>query len=301
MGKGGTGKSTVAAALAIAAVRQGKRVLVCEVGGRRRVWDALIGGGPSADPYTETEVMPGLSVVSIDPQSALEEYLRSQLPSRALYEVLRRSRMFQYLVAAAPGARELLTIGKVWETAQLDRPWTQAEARYELVVVDCPATGHGLALLNAPRTFGEIARVGRIRRQAGKIDAFVRDAGRSGVVAVTICEEMPVSETAGLAGSLERELGLGLSLVVANAVLPDRFEDDELERLRAFDHSDLSEAGRAAVGAAVVEGGRARAQRSHLSVLEDALGPAVRLPRLLDQALGLDQLNALADALEPEL
>jgi len=160
MGKGGTGKSTVAAALGLAGARRGKRVLLCEVAGQQRVQRELTGEVPR-DPYEETELAPGLWGVSVDPESALEEYLRSQLPSRALFEILSRSRVFQYLVAAAPGSRELLTVGKIWETAQMDRPWTEAEGRYDLVVVDAPATGHGLALLSSARTFKDIARVER--------------------------------------------------------------------------------------------------------------------------------------------
>ncbi len=280
-------------------MRAGKRVLICEIAGRRQVWDALAGGAVG-DPYVETELVPGLHAVSIDPESALEEYLRSQLPSRALFELLRRSRMFQYLVAAAPGARELLTIGKVWETAQLDRPWTETEARYDLVVVDAPATGHGLALLNAPRTFGEIARVGRIRRQAGKIDSFLRDRHSCGVIAVSLCEELPVSETVEFAGRLREEMALELELIVANALLPDRFNDADAAALRSIELEDRSPIARTGVSTALREHSRARSQREHLSQLA-AHGPIAELPLLFAPELGPQELTLLSEALEPAL
>ena len=299
MGKGGTGKSTVAAALGLAAVRAGKRVLICEIAGRRQVWDALAGGA-AADPYAETEIVPGLHAVSIDPESALEEYLRSQLPSRALFELLRRSRMFQYLVAAAPGARELLTIGKVWETAQLDRPWTEAERRYDLVVVDAPATGHGLALLNAPRTFGEIARVGRIRRQAGKIDGFLRDPQSCGVIGVSLCEELPVSETAEFAQRLRGEMALEFELIVANALLPDRFSEQDAAALRSVDGAARSPIARNGISAALREHSRAGSQREHLSRLAEH-GPITELPQVFAPELGLVELTFLSEVLERAL
>src|SRR5204863_6038205 len=115
--------------------------------------------------------------------------------------LMTRSHAFQYFVAAAPGAKELITIAKVWELAQRSR-WDERNRVYDLVVVDAPASGHGLAMLTTPRTFGEIAHVGPIRRQAGKIQAMLGDGELTGYVAVALPEEMPVNETL----ELDREL-----------------------------------------------------------------------------------------------
>ena len=116
--------------------------------------------------------------------------------------MLARSSAFQYFVAAAPGAKELITIAKVWELAQLER-WDRRNRTYDLVIVDAPASGHGLAMLTAPQTFGEIARVGPIRRQAFKVRDMLADPGRTGYVAVALPEEMPVNETLELEQRLE--------------------------------------------------------------------------------------------------
>src|SRR4051812_14235771 len=145
-GKGGVGKSTVAAALGVAAAARGLRTIVAEVAARDDVSRALAGSTGSV--FVERVVGDGLHHISIDPESALEEYLRDQLP-RGVAEMIGSSRMFAYFTAATPGLRELLTIGKVWELAQPDRR-TPGAHPYDLVILDAPATGHGVAVHRDP-------------------------------------------------------------------------------------------------------------------------------------------------------
>lgn len=226
-GKGGVGKSTVAAALGLVAARRGLRAIVAEVARRDDVSRALGGDG-----IAEEELAPGLHHVSIDPERAMELYLVDQLPSRALADLLTSSRTFTYLAAATPGMRELLTVGKVWELAQEDRR-TPGAAPYDLVILDAPATGHGVAILSAPRSFAETALVGRIARQGRTIDAMVSDPARTGVVAVARAEEMPVTETLSLQDALRDQVGLEVELVVVNGMLSQRFTAADAQRLRA--------------------------------------------------------------------
>ena len=149
-GKGGVGKTTVAAALGLVAARAGKRAIVAEVARRSDVAGILgTASGRHDQVFVEHEIAPGLFHISIDPEDALAEYLEDQLSSSSLASVLSSSRMFGLLAAATPGLRELLTIGKVWELAQTERR-TPGAAPYDLVVVDAPATGHGVAILGAP-------------------------------------------------------------------------------------------------------------------------------------------------------
>ena len=115
-----------------------------------------------------------------------------------------------------------MSLGKVWELAQLERRTARA-APYDLTIVDAPATGHGLALLRAPRTYAEIARVGPIRNHANRIHEFVTDPARTAVVAVALAEEMPVNETIDLQERLRDQLGVELAAVLVNGVLPERF------------------------------------------------------------------------------
>ena len=154
-GKGGVGKTTVAAALALAAVRAGRRVIVAEVAARDDV--ARVLGGEAA-PFAERELPGGVHHISIDPEQAFEEYLRDQLPG-PMASLLIASRSMALLAAATPGLRELLSIGKVWELAQVARR-TPGREPYDLVILDAPATGHGVAILQAP---GDV-RSGRARR-----------------------------------------------------------------------------------------------------------------------------------------
>jgi anion-transporting ArsA/GET3 family ATPase len=285
-GKGGVGKSTVAAALGLVAARRGLRTIVAEVSARDDVSRAL--GGEAAE--HEEELLPGLHHISVDPQTAMEEYLVDQLPSRALADLLTSSRTFTYLTAATPGMRELLTIGKVWDLAQDER--RTGERAYDLVVLDAPATGHGLAVLGAPRTFGEVALAGPIARQARTIDAMLTDPARTGVVAVARPEEMPVSEALDLERVLQAELGVAVELFVVNGLLPDRFTDADARTLAAAARGD-------AVRAALAAHERARSQRPELSRLRrHGRAPVATLPFLFDAVLSPDGLSTLADRLE---
>src|SRR5919106_2620804 len=229
-GKGGVGKTTVAASLGLAAAAAGRRTIVCEVAEQDRVSRAFRREGVVAE--TEVQLAGNLWAITIDPQRALEEWLGRQVGGVGL-RVLARSSAVQYFVAAAPGAKELITIAKVWELAQLER-WDRRARTYDLVVVDAPSSGHGLAMLTTPRTFGEIARVGPIRRQAFRVRDLLGDPERTGYVAVALPEEMPVNETLELGGRLRDAIGVGLDAIVVNGLYPARFSGKEAEALRAI-------------------------------------------------------------------
>src|SRR3954447_6085626 len=229
-GKGGTGKTTVAAALGLLAARAGKRTVVCEVAEQERL-AALFGVAPIG--HVECELAPGLAGVSIDPERAKSEWLRHQLKSGALAGMLGHSRLFQYLTAAAPGLTELVTMGMVWDLAQLER--RLGGTTYDLAIVDAPATGHGVALLRAPRTYADIARVGPIHRQGQRIDNFIRDPKLTGLLAVALPEEMPVNETIDLGARLREQMEMEIDAIVVNSVYPERFTNADAERMASVD------------------------------------------------------------------
>src|SRR3954447_19049281 len=285
-GKGGVGKSTVAAALGVAAAARGLRTIVAEVAARDDVSRALAGSTGSV--FVERVVGDGLHHISVDPESALEEYLRDQLP-RGVAEMLGSSRMFAYFTAATPGLRELLTIGKVWELAQPDRR-TPGAHPYDLVILDAPATGHGVAVLTAPGTFADAARMGPVARQGGIIHGMLADPERTAIVAVATAEEMPVNETLALQQALADELGQRFAGVVVNGVLPARFTKAEAEAL------DRARPGSRAIRAARAEAGRSRGHRAQLARLRRGLhGVEVRsLPFLFATELGPAELTHLA-------
>src|SRR5680860_1133026 len=296
-GKGGVGKTTVAAALGLAAARAEKRTLVCEVAEQERITTAF-GHEPAG--FSEVEVAPDLSAFSINPEDAKEEWLRHQLRSGRLASLLSSSRIFQYLTAAAPGLAEVVTMGKIWELAQLERR-SKTGRPYDLVIVDAPATGNGLALLRAPRTFADIAKVGPIRNHAETIRRFTVDRRQSAVLAVALAEEMPVNETIDLEGRLREQMGLELALVLVNGVLPERFTGAEAEAIAAAD-GDAGPVAREALEAALTAHERAKAQRSQVGRLRRGTeAPVATLPFLLTPELELAGLEELSRELERKL
>ena len=286
-GKGGVGKTTVAAALGLAAARTGRRTIVCEVAEQDRMSRAFARHG--VRPEQEVELAPDLWAITIDPQRALEEWLGKQVGGTAL-RVLGHSHAFHYFVAAAPGAKELITIAKVWELAQSER-WSRANRSYDLVVVDAPASGHGIGMLTTPRTFGEIARVGPIRRQAYKVSEMLADPERTGYVAVALPEEMPVNETIELGAKLRSAIGLGLDAIVMNAMWPEPFTAHDITKLRAADANG-------AIAAALGVHERVKAQRAHLRRLTaETDAPITTLPFVFESDLELEHYEQLAGEL----
>jgi anion-transporting ArsA/GET3 family ATPase len=295
-GKGGVGKTTVAAALGLAAARRGMRTVLCEVAEQERLAAMF---GASEVGHSEVELAPGLFAVSVDPERAKEEWLGYQLKSATLAGVLGGNRLFQYLTAAAPGLSELVTIGKVWDLAQLER--RTGGSVYDLAIVDAPATGHGLAMLRAPRTFAGVAKVGPIARQAATIDAFLRDGASTGVLVTALPEEMPVNETIEFERSLRDELGMGVDAIVVNALHPRRFSAAEARTLESLD-GRAGPAARAALRAALSEHNRARAEHAQLRRLRRAVeAPLATLPRIFVPELGLPELEHLSAELERKL
>jgi anion-transporting ArsA/GET3 family ATPase len=295
-GKGGVGKTTVAAALGLLAARQGRRTVVCEVAQQERL--AALFGARDVGP-AEVELAPGLFSVSVQPERAMHEWLRHQLKSGALAGLLGHSRLFGYLTAAAPGVSELVTVGKVWDLAQVDR--RTGGSPFDLVVMDAPATGNALALLRAPRTYANIARVGPIARQAASIDAFLRDSSATGVLSVALPEEMPVNETVDLERRLSDDLGMEVGQVVANGVLPARFTAADVRQLRSLEGQG-TKAAQAAVTSALVEHRRATAQQEQLERLRaEVRAPVTTLPYLFEPEPRRRELELLSDRLEEAL
>jgi anion-transporting ArsA/GET3 family ATPase len=294
-GKGGVGKSTVATALGLVAARRGLRTIVAELASQSRVQRSF---EHEAEQFREIELAPGLFTISIDPHHAMEEYLT--VKTGALGHVLSASRLFNALAMATPGLRELLTVGKVWELAQFHRRSRGADP-YDLVIVDAPATGHGVAILRTPRTFADIARVGPIAHQGRIIATTIADHTFTGVIAVATPEEMPVNETLWLRDALRRER-LPLDAIIVNAVYPERFGPDEVAELDAALPGTDSPLARAAVRAALSEHARAMVQREQQARLRAELdGSLVELPYVFADHIARSELELLADALERAL
>jgi hypothetical protein len=289
-GKGGVGKTTVAVALGLRAAAEGKRTIVCEVSSQEnasRIFDHAEVG------FHEVEMEENLWSISIDPDESMREYVLLQLKVRAMRDLLFRSRIFSYLAAATPGLKELVTIGKIWELAQLDRK-VKSGRKYDLVIVDAPATGHGIGFLQTPRTFAAIARVGPIHSQAQRLDSFITDQEQTGVAIIALPEEMPVNESAALEHDLREEIGVAVDRIYMNGLYPERFSKVEAERL-----GEVAAGGdgavRAAARAALSEHRRARSQRAQLARLRRRVeAPVKTLPFLFEPELGPEAARRLS-------
>jgi Anion-transporting ATPase len=284
-GKGGAGKTTVAAALGLAAAGSGRRTLVCELAGAERLADAY---ARPAD--GEIKLAKRLWALSVDPQAALIEWMRGQPGGAVAAAVLGRSQAFAHFVDAAPGAKELITVGKLVALARDDDA-------YDLVIVDGPSTGHALAMLSAPRTVGGVAPRGPVATQARGLHDFLANAERTGYVGVSLPEEMSLHELLELEDGLHEAVGHGTDLIVVDGVYPDRFSNAEAERLQ-----ELAGRGVAAgpLHAALFEHRQARVHAERVRRLrEQAQAPVVTLPFVFATELGPADFELLARRLAP--
>jgi anion-transporting ArsA/GET3 family ATPase len=296
-GKGGVGKTTMAYALGVAAAASGRRAIVCEIASQDR--GSRIFGVPPLG-FEERRLRKNLWAISIDPERTIREYLEVQMPVRAMASVLSRSNIFNYLAAATPGLQEMVTMGKVWELSLNRRKAPGAKRTYDVVVVDAPATGHGIAFLRSAHDFRDLTRVGPLAQQSGRIERTLADRRLTGVALVARPEEMAVNEAIDLEAALARpgdNTRYSIDRVLANGVFPDRFADEEAARLEELG-AGVPRAAADALEAAGEEHRRAGAQRMQLERLRKGVGePVTELPFLFEADLGVEHIDRLAERL----
>jgi anion-transporting ArsA/GET3 family ATPase len=296
LGKGGVGRTTVAAALGLSGAACGARTIVAEVSARGELPDLF--GRRAGE--SEVELAPHLWTIQIDTRRSLDEYLHGHLPLRMLADVVGATRLIGYLAAATPGLRELLNTGKLWELAQTERRVPLADP-YRLVVADAPASGHALGLLTAPRTFAQTAQAGPIARQGGRIDDMLHDPARTGFVGVTRAADAAVTELIELRAALRERAELDLDLVVVNYCPPAGASSMDVEALRAALARDgaLPSDARAAINRALFEERMRTVALEQIARLEQELAgvPLVKLPALYVERMGLADISALASEL----
>lgn len=300
-GKGGTGKTTVAAALALLASRHGKRVLACEVDAKGSLPAAL---GAGAVGFDAVEVQPGLHVMAMDTEASLREYLSLQLRLGLFARLGPLARTLDFVASAAPGVKEILTIGKLC--------WEVRERSFDLVVVDAAASGHVVGQLSAPQAINELVQVGLVREQTRWMLDILGDPQRTGVVLVTTPEEMPVTETVELHAALASSTNVAVQAVVVNRVLPELFsrgEEEVFEALRSPDAMallarEVGEGLPAVLDAARLAVQLRRSRAAHVAVLREALGaevPFLYVPELFGRLAGLRSTAQVAEAMGEEL
>ena len=216
-GKGGVGRTTVAAAFAVAAARRGKRVLLCQLRSRERL-STLLGGPPVMTDVVQ--VRQNLWAVNIFPGAALREYGLMVLHSNLVYRAVFENRVSRSFIRAIPGLDDYSLLGKVWfHTTEQER----GRPRFDLVILDGPATGHIITLLQIPKVIIDAVPEGPLTRDARSVQVLLTDAAATSLVMVTLAEEMPVNETIELAERLRTKVGIALGPLVINQLYPPRF------------------------------------------------------------------------------
>ena len=284
VGKGGVGKSTVATALAVAFAEQGKRVLLAQMEPSRRLGEFL---GRPGESERVVEMLPDLHVLTLDGESALSEYLALVLPVRRVQRMVVESKLYHHFVAAAPGIKELMTIGKIWYEEQLA---TKAGPKWDVIVVDAPATGHVLQYLRMPSAAVEAFGPGLVRREAQKVMELLVDPKRTAVCPVTTAEEMPVNETTEMYGQLRDRLHMPLGVLFVNRVHTAPLAPADVPPTPAGATPLVDDVLRCARE----EAGWTAINRRYLERLRAAVPmPTVLLPFLFAEEFGLDEVRAL--------
>jgi anion-transporting ArsA/GET3 family ATPase len=293
-GKGGVGKTTIAAALAMAFRDAGARTLLVEIEGHEGA-AALISDRPVG--YEAVTISPKLWALRIDAEGALQEYARLQLKVKMIADRMARNPIFAQFAQVAAGLRELLTLGKLWA---LSEERTSRGPRYEAIIVDAPATGHGLSLMTTAGSIAKAFPVGPIASQAKQVDAFIRNPDLCSTILVALAEEVATNEALDLHEQLAaNELHVGG--VIANGLLPHRFNSDQGGKLEwlssTLGSSKENRRVTSLLDVALYEHARATEQSEQLhrlDALDGRAGTIVSLPYLYADSIGRTELSLLA-------
>lgn len=283
-GKGGVGKSTVSAALALASARLGQRTLVCEINVTERISGFL--GKPPVGPEMR-ELEKNLWVVNVQPAEAMREYALMMLRFQSVYRAVFENRFVKYFLRFIPSLQELVILGKI--LFHLQEKDANGRWKWDRIIMDAPATGHAISFLNVPQVLLDTVPPGPMQREAQKMRDLLVDPKTTAAVLVALPEEMPVNETIELNRALAGQLRINPRAVVLNMYVQDRFTVEDSEKvpgaLREVVHDHAT---------------REALSRDAKVRLERELGlPVYTVPRMFETGSTRAMLDVVADTLKP--
>ncbi len=302
-GKGGTGKSSIAAALGDVGAGLGKRTLLIETDERGNLTDFLEMSRVGFEPV---EVKPNLSLMTLNTEDSLREYLKIFLKMGRISKLPFLSRIFDFVANAAPGVKEILTIGKI--TYEASRIIDNAYC-WDLIIADAAPIGRIIGQLDAPAAIGDLIQSGMVKDQTRWMSSILGDSRRCALIAVATPEEMPVVETTELAVAMD-DIDVSLELVVVNRVMPELFTSAEercFEELRAVEPLDVLRSQFGAgiepvFDAALLAVAMRRSRVEHMRELIDGTGlPTVLVPYLFIRQHGLRSTHLIGDSIRLEM
>ena len=285
-GKGGVGKSTVAAALALHSARSGQRTLICEINAKERISHLL--GKPEVGPQIAS-IDENLWAVDVRPAEAMREYALMILKFESIYNAVFENRLVRYFLRFIPSLAELVMLGKILFHLREQRP--DGTFRFERIVIDAPATGHAISFLSVPQVIIDTVPPGQLSKEAEWMRDLLVDPGVTAAILVTLPEDMPVNETLELYRALQERVHVRAQAVVLNGFIGPRFDSTDLEQLAPYP---------ALVGPTRAHEGRAQLSAHLLQKLTSELKlPVQPVPRLYLQAFGREAIEQVASHLLP--
>lgn len=296
-GKGGVGKSTICAALGLATARHGRRTVIAELNTREKA-PIFFGKRPSG--YETREIYPNLYSINIQPDPALREYALMKLKFERAYKVVFENDAMKRFLRAVPGMNELFVLGKAFHMERDRRP--DGRPTWDTIIVDAPATGHGVSLLRLPEAILGVVKTGPMAEEVMAMRDLLTDRKRSVMHVVSLAEEMPVRETFDLLAQMETVLHVSPGALFVNQIWPQLFTPREQTFLRTLRNSNGDDQRlRAAVACGDTMQARRKLQDHYLRELASGSDlPTVQVPYIFDRDFGLKAITQISDHITAE-